>query len=379
MTVAIVIPMSWDEGWLTMDPTLLVEGFVAQDEEAVIYCEPGSSYNTDAPVVELTKDQMRSSRTWVTLGVELALVFTWMTNYNDVLRALRTAGVFVISKGDTDGLLVPRVHPGATLQRMMLAPVGSLGKARNAWFWAKRWTYIYRRELELIVENIETADVTAVELEGARVNLHRVLAYAGRVDLSDRIVCIENPVPTSFGAGSSGPRDRVVVSVGRWDDPQKNARLLGRVVTEYGKEDSETRFVLMGNASGTVCGTAPQVTPLGRVGRDVLGTWLSAARVCLITSRWESFHIAGHEALASGCTIVGTPIDAVRSMVGDGSWGTVAAGEKPKDLVRALAEEMTLWDSGKRDPVTTSTHWQRKLRPEAIAERYLALPAMSSL
>ena len=134
-------------------------------------------------------------------------------------------------------------------------------------------------------------------------------------------MCIENPVPSSFGAGNSGPRDRVVVSVGRWDDPQKNARLLGRVLSEYGEQDSETRFVLIGKASNTICDAAPRITPLGRVGRDELGTRLSTARICLITSRWESFHIAGHEALASGCTIVGTPIDAVRSMVGDGSWG----------------------------------------------------------
>ena len=117
--------------------------------------------------------------------------------------------------------------------------------------------------------------MTAVELEGARANLRRVLAYAGRVELADRIVCIENPVPASFGAGDSGPRDRVVVSVGRWDDPQKNARLLGRVLREYGSRRPSTRFVLIGNASGSVCESAPQVTSLGRVGRDELGTRLS--------------------------------------------------------------------------------------------------------
>lgn len=89
--------------------------------------------------------------------------------------------------------------------------------------------------------------------------------------------------------------------------------------------------------------------------------------MCLITSRWESFHIAGHEALASACTIVGTPIDSVRSMVEEGTWGTVASSKSARDLVHALAEEMRWWGDGERDPAAIATHWHGKLRPSTIA------------
>ena len=368
-----VIPMQWDVGWLSIDPTLLVEGFAALGEDALICCEPGSTYTTDFPVVELSAREMRDPRAWANLGVELVIVFTWMTNYNDVMRAVKEAGAFVVSKGDTDGLLVARVHPAPTFQRLFFGPpYGTIGKARNVWFWAKKWAYLYRRELELIVSNIETADVTVVEIEAARPNLRRVLAYAGREDLMGKVACVENPVPESFGIGD-GPRARIVVSVGRWDDPQKNARLLSQTLQECGRRDGSTRFVLAGRAGDSVPVGAAQVEALGHVSRDELGGVLSAARVCLISSRWEGSHISGHEALASGCTIVGTPIPVVRAMVGDGAWGTVAAGDNPGDLARALASEMRRWDEGERDPAAIAAHWHGKLRPRAIAQRYLAL------
>ena len=375
MRVAVVIPLRWDASSFSVDPTLLAEGFAAQGEDAVICCEPGSSYDTDIPVIELRADEMHDSRTWARLGVELAIVFTWMTNHNDVLRALRAADAFAVSKGDTDGLLVARVHPAATLMRSVFIPVGAVGTARNVWFWAKKWAYIYRQELDLIVRNIEVADLTVVETEPARDHVRRILAYAGREDLADKLECVGNPVPESFGAHAGESRDRSVVSVGRWDDPAKNARLLSRTLQAYGRRDASARFLVVGTASERVRLAGPQMTSVGRVGRDELAGFLSTARVCLITSRWESFHNAGHEALASGCTIVGTPIGAVRSMIGDGSFGAAASGNAPDDLVQALEEEMDRWDRAQRDPVAIAAHWHGTLRPEAIARRYLALRA----
>jgi hypothetical protein len=376
---AIVLPLAWDASWLTIDPTLLVQGFASHADDALICCEPGGAYETGAPVIELEPHEMRRPRTWKRLGVELAIVFTWMTNYNEVLRALRAADAFVVSKGDTDGLLVARVNPGPTLERMMFAPTGPVGKARNAWFWMKRWAYLYRRELESIVENIETATVTAVELEGARSNIRTVLEYAGRAELWEKVVCIPNPVPESFVAGITGPRARTVVSIGRWNDPQKNPRLLRRVLQEYCGQEPSVRFVLVGTGSERVCEGVLGASAVGRITRAELGPLLMSARVCLITSRWESFHIAGHEALACGCSVVGTPIEAVRSMVGDGSWGTIAADSTVPELVEALGKEMLRWDSGEHDPASISAHWRENLRPGAVVGRYRELAVPSSL
>jgi glycosyltransferase involved in cell wall biosynthesis len=166
---------------------------------------------------------------------------------------------------------------------------------------------------------------------------------------------------------------RLQINPRKPQDRQKNARLLGRTLRDYYKRDASTRFVLIGKASDSVQVGASPVTSLGRVPREELGDLLSAARICLISSRWEGSHISGHEALASGCTIVGTPIPAVQSMIGEGRWGTIAAGHTPRDLAQALGAEMRVWQEGERDPVAIAAHWRRKLLPHIVAGHYLSL------
>jgi hypothetical protein len=42
-------------------------------------------------------------------------------------------------------------------------------------------------------------------------------------------------------------------------------------------------------------------------------------------------------------------------------------------LAKAIEEEMTAWDEGRRDPHEISQHWSQQLHAPRVAERILAL------
>ena len=226
-----------------------------------------------------------------------------------------------------------------------------------------------------IVEPIRQAGATIVETATGRQNLVAFLRDIGAEDLDEKVHFVPNPAADPFVLGSvSEVRERLIYAVGRWDSVQKNGRLLSGVLHQYLRDDPEARVVVVG--SGKIKLPQGQVEQIGQVTRTELAAVATRARVCLITSRWEGSHIAGHEALASGATVVGTPIPAVKSMTNRGQYGSVATRHRASSVVDALAREMKAWDDGQRSPLKIAHHWRERLSAEAVAESLIGLIAM---
>jgi glycosyltransferase involved in cell wall biosynthesis len=375
--IAVVIPTEWFANW-SLNPLWLLDGVAECGHEPLLVARSGSSEPAGIPFRLASASELASARYWRSLNLDLAVVLTWMAGFNEVLHALRDAKVFTVSKGDTDGLLGVRIFRRAEFVRTVFAQRTPLGRARAVWHWAKKYAALYKREDSAVLTNLRTADVTIVETEVARVNLTRFLSLYRAEDLTPRLHVVP-PWLSHHVVSASVPRarDRTVVSVGRWDDPQKNVRLLRRTCRRLLDSDPAVRLLIIG---GEGCESfqrldGDRVQYVAPVDHRHIPDLLTQAQVYLGTSRWEGCYQAAHEAVALGCTVVGTDIPAVREVVDGGRFGRFSCA-RSRELAAAVDAELCSWDDGERDPEQISAHWRARVAPRAVAAKIAELPEL---
>jgi glycosyltransferase involved in cell wall biosynthesis len=129
--------------------------------------------------------------------------------------------------------------------------------------------------------------------------------------------------------------------------------------------------VIVGSGGDSTFGA--HVERAGRLPPDELVALLGRARVIVSSSRWESFSLSSHEALAMGCTVAGPALAPLRDAVAAGPYGTLAQRRDAASLADALAAEARAWDRGERDAAATARFWRERLAVDAIARRYADL------
>jgi glycosyltransferase involved in cell wall biosynthesis len=342
--------------------------------EAILVCAAGSEPPPGAPLVIASNAEFESSAFWMRLKLDVAIVFTWMTNFLGTVSALKRAGIFVVSKGDTDGLLGARAHPREAFVRTVYSQQTTFARTRGIWHWAKKYAVLYKEEDSRLLANLATADATIVETQAARDNLLPLLRHYGAEELWQRIHAVPNAISHEIASAPVPPRpDRRVVSVGRWDDPQKNVGLLRGAIDRALRLDSNVSFLIVGpGAEPHFSGAGSRIECTGRVPHEEMRHLLGRARILLLTSRWEGFPNTLGEALALGCSIVGTDIPAIRQVVGSSEFGRVA-GSSSRGVATALEDELRSWDEGTRDPREIAAYWRERVAPEKVAARILEL------
>ncbi len=232
----------------------------------------------------------------------------------------------------------------------------------------------YSRE---VLENALHSDVVLFAAGPSKEAFGRFLDACGRADLDARVrVAPLYPVAEMFYTlpVRTARADRVV-AIGRWDDPQKDARLLATAVERYVRRGQRTEFVLVGRGgerwfSGLERRFA-QVRYAGVLPHGEVANLMGGSRAVLFSSRWEGFPHTANEALALGCTVVGTPLPSLRGVCAGGRFGRVARSRRPADLADALEAELRTWEAGGRDPVGIAAFWRAQLRPEIVCARLL--------
>jgi hypothetical protein len=115
--VAFVIAEPWHTTDWTTDLSLLVRSLQQKGHKAAVYCTQIVGPTADYPTHESTVEQMSTPSFWQERGIDTALAFCWLLRAVPVIAALKAAGVFVIARGDSDGLEGMRVHPASQFRR----------------------------------------------------------------------------------------------------------------------------------------------------------------------------------------------------------------------------------------------------------------------
>lgn len=378
MRVAIVYPKTLEPPHLFKDMGLLVEGFRALGHEAILICPETEAGNTVWPSYVITDRELEDSERWAQRKIDLAIVYTWLGYFPEVVAALKAAGVYTISKGDTDGLIGYRVHPYPVFVRRTFSPPSLLMKARNTVTWLIRYACLYREVDELVLHNLQQADFTIVETEAAKSALRRFLAYFGFAQLESKVKVVPNPVAEPILALPLAPAKRnKVVAIGRWEDPQKDVTLLVHALTLFLRQFPERNVTVIGSGGeeyfAPLVRQFPSFRYVGAIPHEQIAEHLVEAQVCLFTSRWEGSPIAGNEALALGCSVVGPDLPALRSICEAGPFGTLARNRRPQSIAAALEEEMAAWVSGERNAQDIAAYWRPRLSSANVVRQILAL------
>jgi glycosyltransferase involved in cell wall biosynthesis len=121
----------------------------------------------------------------------------------------------------------------------------------------------------------------------------------------EKIHCVPHPIQTDiFKFDPTIPKKNQIISVGRWESYQKNLPLLLKTLRIFlDKNPSWTSLVI---GSGLPAKSShPQITFLPPLSPLDLARHMQKSKIFLSSSRYESFGLAGAEAAACGCAIVG--------------------------------------------------------------------------
>ncbi len=296
-----------------------------------------------------------------------------------LIEKMKLGGKKVILKFDSDGRIAYPLqrhhHRVPLLERLTIRNVISDA------YWRLPSKSLKRRKHAAvaaeITKQIELCSAAIIESPEALSNLNYFLAAWGRSNLIKKTHFIPNPVTPEFVEGEISKKDNIAVTHGRWDDfTVKNTGVMVETVVEFLKQRQEYRFIIFGSGTDQVkklLELAPQnvrdrITIQGFVEHQNVKDMLENAKLLFVPSRWESFSIASAEALCTGCSIVGTPAEALRYLSMQGFSGSIAATFDKEAILAALLQDATKWDNGKYDPEKIAAFWRPILDRKTVAK-----------
>lgn len=299
--------------------------------------------------------------------------------YSPLIEKMKLGGKKVLLKFDSDGRIA---YP---LQRHYLRiPLHERLTVRNLMsdmWWRLPFKSLKRRRHAKVatetITQIELSDSAIIESPDALSNLNFFLTAWGRSDLIKKTRFIPNPVTPEFVEGEVGKKENIVVSHGRWDDFRvKNTQLMAETIVEFLKNRIDYRAVIFGTGIEKVkslIADAPsdvkdRIEISGYTEHENVKGILRNAKMLFVPSRWESFSIAAAEALCMGCSIVGTPAEALRYLSMQGFSGTTAATFDKEAILASLLQDSIRWDNDNYEPQKIAAYWRAKLNRHSIAK-----------
>jgi glycosyltransferase involved in cell wall biosynthesis len=343
-----------------------------------LVCYASDNGEQQFPVIEAGATEMEKERFWRGLAIEAAIYFNWLRAPR-ILAAMKQAGLFVISRGDTDGQASARVFPKAAWLALEDSKDGVLDRLGKIKHWMRRYFTLSGAEDRDLLETIDRTDAVAIECEEAAKNLRRILAHYQRSDLEGKLHVIPHSVSDKILAREvyTGQRPRTIICGGRWDDPQKDPHLLATVLERLLQRQDDLQVTIVGAGADhlfeRLTHQLPRILWLRRVPREKVAELLANSRVILSSSRWEGFSIITLEALCMGCTFAAPPLPGFISVAEHGRYGTISSRRDPTSLVSAVEQELELWDFGSRVPADISSVWRTRTSNHAVVSDLLSL------
>jgi len=121
----------------------------------------------------------------------------------------------------------------------------------------------------------------------------------------EKIHCVPHPILTDiFKFDPTIQKKNQIISVGRWESYQKNLPLLLKTLRSFLDKNPSWTSLVIGSGLPTKS-PHPQITFLPPLPPADLARHMQKSKIFFFSSRYESFLIAGVEALSCGCAVVG--------------------------------------------------------------------------
>jgi glycosyltransferase involved in cell wall biosynthesis len=340
---------------MTLRLDLYAADLTARGHEVRIYCREGLETGFAGPVSTFAEDaDLTAVSFWRSIAADHVILVTFL-RLDDVLAAAREAGHRITAIAESDGQVSLKLFFGFRFRRDWRLSSTRRERARLVWYYLKLFLGRWRRSDQVFIRSAELSDSIVFATEGARRNFERCLLLHGRSDLVSKLRVEPYPIDPVFLAPAHEPRKRRAVAIGRWDGPEKRADLLARAISRYLDSGGDWEFAIVGRggerAFAPVSQRFPRCRYVGPLSVRQVAELLRTSQVLLCTSLWESGPIVAFEALASGCTIVSTPLPTVASLVQGGRSGTMSRSHRVSSFVEAMKAEFREWDESRRRPM----------------------------
>jgi glycosyltransferase involved in cell wall biosynthesis len=371
--------------WFGRDSGLVTEGLrkIGVDSRLVIL--PSEGMPIDDRFIPATSDQFCDSQFWKSLNLD-AVIFQGGGDrgVEPATRAIKRSGTKLLLRLDSDGVVAPQSDIYLYYY--------------NLWWWLgfhkKHPAFLlafFRTIIKLILpahfgpsrlaSRLSIGDISLIETELAKARLSRVLNRPKSDVQKIKFEVLPIPVPNDRRYNSQTPKERLIVSTARWDDPQKDGKKLIETLGYFLKRNPDYNAIVIGHGEEllskalrkTFSDISDKIELSGRLSHDKIPFILQRAQIFLCSSRAEGFPNSVGEAVCCGCSVVGPAEIASMHFFASHSSGTLAWTRRTHDFVDAVNAEANAWNSGKRNPAQISAHFLNHLSPKSIGEQLLKI------
>ena len=357
------------------DPLTTPLGLREQGHEVdLVSCDATVQQEISIAGLPVTPASHFSRGAWGQAGFDAVVALSRFAHpLTPMLNEIKSAGLPLIVKGDTDGTLGYPLKPNYLRMTPVLASPGNILRQL-------KWRLPSRHWVGQKLAHVALADRVIVESPGAAANLQQVLLYWGLTSDMNKVRFIPNQVSqVALDIPVRSHRDKSVLAIGRWDDALcKGADLLTGSIMDLFKLRDDYEVIVVGSGLDEIRKRLPRhsatrVTLIDELSFSELQELLAKSRILLAPSRVESFSFVAAEALCAGASIVVTPIESLNYLAGGGIWGTVARGFTKRAVTAALLSEIERWESGAHAPQLIAAFWRSRLSPVTVTDLWLQM------
>jgi glycosyltransferase involved in cell wall biosynthesis len=380
---AVFRPWNSQYSWFRRDSGLVTEGLrqIGIGSRLVILNADGMP--NDERFYPATRDQFVDPKFWACLRLDAIILQGGCdVGIESVSMAIKESGTKLLLRLDTDGILAPQVDLYLYFYTLWWwlgynkrHPALSRALAKTT----LKMVFPLRFGPGRIIRRLRLGDFLLAESRIAVARIQRILNDFGENYSKDKVVNLPIPITTDWHYDLSVPKENLIISVGRWEDTQKDApkliKTLGKVLPQFPKYNS----VVIGNSEDYLrklvkkyaLASADRIEITGYLPHFEIPAYARRAKIFVCSSRSESMHISSAEALCSGCSVVGPAEIASMQEYSSHCSGTLAWTRRTADFSDALAAEINSWNEGMRNPCEISRFFQSRLAPEKVAREIL--------
>jgi glycosyltransferase involved in cell wall biosynthesis len=339
-------------------------------------------------IVPASEEQWKDPGFWRSLEADAMIFNGWAATRFEIERAaMLEACPLLIEKLDTDGVKSPHIWFGHALRQASVAwfktgnPLVDLYRRGRTLVYAfLRITFLWLfpsllyRRMALAMAKVP---FHAAETPLACARVERFVTMFGE-GADTKVIHLPHPANDQILSYDRGiPKENVIIAVGRWFHHGKDGKTLLKAADLFLETHPHWSLVVVGAGEEILRGrwqkmrAKGQVSFAGSLSHADLKDQYCRAKIILVTSHSETFHIASAEALCCGCSVVGPARIPSMSWFASAGSGTTTYRRNPIGFFDALNAEAGEWERGERDPETISTYWRQKVGSQAVAEKLL--------
>jgi len=380
-----------DDSFFSRDMGLTCHALQKAGVDSKVVLLDGSDVKLHPDIVRASLEQMESDKWWAQFKLDAVVLCAWVApRYTPIAKAIKESGAKLIVRCDSGE---PYSQWQKTVGQSFYTHYLAARYKGKGWLYACGFSllktllfYIPAVYEDRIVKHLSYADLILNETpEGVRL-LKALLVKKGRDDIAVRVQCVPHPVVDGVGYSEKIKKEKRIISVGRWDNYQKNTPLLIRTLKNVLAKHTDYDAHLFGGGEDVLrkrMSRLPEdirsrIIVRGKVDHAALIPEYQKSRILFMPSRSEACSVAAEEALVCGCSIVGgRHIFCLQNFVSkDG--GTLASEYSVNGLTEALSAEIQRWESGSFSAAQSGRLWKEAVAASVIAQAILRAVVNSS-